>query len=107
MLRVVALGTAAAALVAPSARVGRAPSARVGRAPALRVEPCGECDDWNPFGEGCKPCEDGRSVFVNDRIVSSKVLRDVEVVAASGARMRLDDVMTGRGAVVVFLRHLG
>ena len=104
MLRAIAMGTAAAALVAPAARVGRAPArAR----PLLRAEPCGECDDWNPFGDGCKPCEDGRSVFVNDRLVSSKVLRDVEVVASSGARTRIDDLMTGRGAVVVFLRHLG
>ena len=105
MLRAIAMGTAAAALVAPAARVGRAPArAR----PLLRAEPCGECDDWNPFGDGCKPCADNTgSVFVNDVKVSSKVLREVDVVASSGARTAVGDLMTGRGAVVVFLRHLG
>mmetsp|Transcript_15592 Transcript_15592/g.48327 ORF Transcript_15592/g.48327 Transcript_15592/m.48327 type:complete len:106 (+) Transcript_15592:437-754(+) len=69
---------------------------------------CGECDDWNPFGDGCKPCADGRSVFVGDTRVSSKTLRDVEVVAASsGARTSLDGLMGSGSSVVVFLRHLG
>ena len=101
--RVVALGAAASALMAPGPRLLRS----VRRAP-LDAERCGECDDWNPFGDGCKPCgDDTGSVFVNDVKVSSKVLREVEVVASSGARTAVGDLMTGRGAVVVFLRHLG
>lgn len=72
-----------------------------------RGETCGECDDWNPFGEGCKPCEDGRSVFVNEKLVTSKVLREVSVVGSSGSRVQLDSLMGTGGSVVVFLRHLG
>ena len=103
--RVVALGAAASALMAPGPRLARS----VRRAPLDAVERCGECDDWNPFGDGCKPCAgpDTGSVFVNDVKVSSKVLREVDVVASSGARTAVGDLMTGRGAVVVFLRHLG
>ena len=41
------------------------------------------------------------------RPLTGKVLREVEVVASSGARTAVGDLMTGRGAVVVFLRHLG
>ena len=98
----------ASALVAPCAR----PSALVrasslSRSAALRATQCGECDDWNPFGDGCKPCEDTGGVFVNEQLVTSKTLREVDVVGASGQRAQMSDIMGRGGSVVVFLRHLG
>jgi len=68
---------------------------------------CGECDPMSPFSDGCKPCADGRSVFVGDSKVTSKTLRDIDVVAPSGERVLLNDMMGSRASVVVFLRHLG
>ena len=38
-------------------------------------EVCGECDPMSPFSDGCRPCADGRSVFVGDTKVTSKTLR--------------------------------
>ena len=70
-------------------------------------EVCGECDPMSPFSDGCRPCADGRSVFVGDTKVTSKTLRDIDVVSASGNRVRLDDLMGRKASVVVFLRHLG
>ena len=70
-------------------------------------EICGECDPMSPFSDGCRPCADGRSVFVGDTKVTSKTLRDIDVVSASGNRVRLDDLMGRKASVVVFLRHLG
>ena len=70
-------------------------------------EVCGECDPMSPFSDGCRPCADGRSVFVGDTKVTSKTLRDIDVVSASGSRVRLDDLMGRKASVVVFLRHLG
>jgi len=97
---VLALAFGAAAAFAP-------PSART-RVPSLRAaDSCGECDDWNPFGDGCNPCDDGKSVFVNEALVTSKVLRDVDVVGASGQRAEMSRLMGDSGSVVVFLRHLG
>ena len=52
-------------------------------------EVCGECDPMSPFSDGCRPCADGRSVFVGDTKVTSKTLRDIDVVSASGNRVRL------------------
>ena len=70
-------------------------------------EVCGECDPMSPFSDGCRPCADGRSVFVGDTKVTSKTLRDIDVVSANGNRVRLDDLMGRKASVVVFLRHLG
>ena len=70
-------------------------------------EICGECDPMSPFSDGCRPCADGRSVFVGDTKVTSKTLRDIDVVSANGNRVRLDDLMGRKASVVVFLRHLG
>jgi hypothetical protein len=71
-------------------------------------EECGECDPMSPLSAGCRPCSDGRSFFVGDTRVTSKTLREVEVVSArDGDRVRLDALMGGRPSVVVFLRHLG
>jgi len=98
---IVALALAAGAAFAP---------------PTLRNKPrqlraadevCGECDPMSPFSDGCRPCADGRSVFVGDTKVTSKTLRDIDVVSANGNRVRLDDLMGRKASVVVFLRHLG
>ena len=98
---VVALALAAgAAFVPPTLRA---------KAHRLRAadEICGECDPMSPFSDGCRPCADGRSVFVGDTKVTSKTLRDIDVVSANGNRVRLDDLMGRKASVVVFLRHLG
>ena len=98
----------ASALVAPCARPsGLVRASSSSRGAALRATQCGECDDWNPFGDGCKPCDDGKSVFVNEALVTSKVLRDVDVVGANGQRAEMSKLMGDSGSVVVFLRHLG
>mmetsp|Transcript_17852 Transcript_17852/g.53107 ORF Transcript_17852/g.53107 Transcript_17852/m.53107 type:complete len:107 (+) Transcript_17852:184-504(+) len=102
---VLALALGSAAALVPPARRG-ARSHGVAR-PASDAADCGACDDWNPFGDGCKPCSDGRSVFINDKRVTHNVLRDIEVVSAYGEREKLDGLMGGGASVVVFLRHLG
>lgn len=66
---------------------------------------CGNCDSWSPFSANCKPCDDGK-VVVNGQMVSSKSLRQVEVMDAEGTVKDLTDVVADK-SVVVFLRHLG
>ena len=39
--------------------------------------------------------------------MTSKVLRDVDVVGANGQRAEMSKLMGDSGSVVVFLRHLG
>ena len=97
----------ASALVAPCARPSARLRASSSRGAALRATQCGECDDWNPFGDGCKPCENTGGVFVNEQLVTSKTLREVDVVGASGQRAQMSEIMGRGGSVVVFLRHLG
>lgn len=66
------------------------------------------CDSWSPFGSNCKPAEGVNGVLVNEKLVTSKALREVEVVGASGDRQQLLSVISEeKPAVVVFLRHLG
>ena len=98
---IVALALAAGAAFTPSTR-------RHAMQPLHAAdEICGECDPMSPFSDGCRPCADGRSVFVGDTKVTSKTLRDIDVVSANGNRVRLDDLMGRKASVVVFLRHLG
>ncbi|KAH8046630.1 adenosine kinase [Aureococcus anophagefferens] len=59
-----------------------------------------------PFGDGCKPCDDGKSVFVNEALVTSKVLRDVDVVGANGQRAEMSRLMGDSGAVPSYLGSL-
>lgn len=66
---------------------------------------CGNCDSWSPFSANCKPCDDGK-VVVNGAMVSSKALRQVEVMDAEGTVKDLTEVVADK-SVVVFLRHLG
>ncbi|KAH8050431.1 adenosine kinase [Aureococcus anophagefferens] len=82
------------------------PSAARALAPLRAADSCGECDDWNPFGDGCKPCDDGKSVFVNEALVTSKVLRDVDVVGANGQRAEMSRLMGDSGAVPSYLGSL-
>jgi hypothetical protein len=98
---IVALALAAGAAFTPSTRRHAMQPLRAAD------EICGECDPMSPFSDGCRPCADGRSVFVGDTKVTSKTLRDIDVVSANGNRVRLDDLMGRKASVVVFLRHLG
>ena len=98
---IVALALAAGAAFTPSTRRHAMQPLRAAE------EVCGECDPMSPFSDGCRPCADGRSVFVGDTKVTSKTLRDIDVVSANGNRVRLDDLMGRKASVVVFLRHLG
>ena len=98
---IVALALAAGAAFTPSTRRHAMQPLRAAE------EVCGECDPMSPFSDGCRPCADGRSVFVGDKKVTSKTLRDIDVVSANGNRVRLDDLMGRKASVVVFLRHLG
>ena len=66
---------------------------------------CGDCDTWSPFSAGCEPCSDG-SVLVSGKEVTSKSLREVEVIGCDGVKKPLMSTITGK-SVVVFLRHLG
>ena len=98
---IIALALAAGAAFTPSTRRHAMQPLRAAD------EICGECDPMSPFSDGCRPCADGRSVFVGDTKVTSKTLRDIDVVSANGNRVRLDDLMGRKASVVVFLRHLG
>lgn len=94
-----------AAAFVPSGGLGQ----RVSLARPASEASCNDCDSWSPYSANCKPCtDDSGSVYVNDKLLSSKDLREVEVLSAAGQRQQLLSVIgSATPAVVVFLRHLG